>query len=61
MGVTTDADKKIRESKEKIDKAIELLLEASHKDIWGFEEYSDEYMNDVLKCVIELRIIKGKL
>lgn len=61
MGVYTSADEKRDEAKEHIEQAYKCLLNILDTDIWGSEQYNNEYIETLVKSVTKLRKINRKL
>jgi hypothetical protein len=55
MGVTTTADEKVRAARDHLEQAEKLLHEATDRDTWGFDEYSSEYQEKLIKLQMKLR------
>ena len=62
MSVETTVDKKLNEAKEFVSNACRSLVEVLDKDTWGFENLSEEQINNnIEQSLIELLKIKRKL
>lgn len=61
MSVTTTADKKITEAKEKLSEAYKALLVVLDEDTWGHGEFTEEYIDTVQKVSAEILKWKRKL
>ncbi len=61
MSVTTTADLKRNEAKQKISEAIQCLHEFLDPGIWGHSDYDEEYIDKVMKIYTELRKLRREL
>ena len=61
MSVTTTADEKIREAKDKLTEAYKALLTVLDEDTWGHGEFKEGYMDTVQEVAMEILKWKRKL
>lgn len=61
MGYQTDADRKRDEAKEHIQQAIISLHEATHPEIDGYMDWSEDYQTKLAEAKVALIQVKGKL
>lgn len=61
MGVVTTADNRRDEAKEHINEAYKCLIEMLDEDTWGYDQYTDVYIETVEEVMLELRRLKRKL
>ncbi len=61
MGVTTTADIKLSNAKDKISEAYKELLEVLDEDTWGHDEFKDGFLDTVQEVAMELLKLKRKL
>jgi len=61
MGVTTTADEKLRDAREKIEGAYKDLLEFLNEDTYGHGDYKSDFIDTVHELALELLKIKRKL
>jgi len=61
MGVVTTADEKRDKAKELIQEAYSLLSQAVDPETWGSKDFSEQYIDKLEDCLVELRKIKRKL
>lgn len=55
MGVTTTADEKLKEAKEAVQEAINNLVQiALTREVWGCQEYTQEYIKKMLDSIDRL-------
>ena len=61
MSVNTTSDDLKQKAKEHISAAIKCLIEFCDEDTYGYNDYTEEYINNVFECLGELLKIKKKL
>jgi hypothetical protein len=61
MSVTTTADEKLREAKEKLSEAYQALLIVLDENTWGHHNFKEGYIDTVYEVAIEILKLKRKL
>ena len=61
MSMTTTADEKIKEAKDKLAEAYKALLIVLDEDTWGHEELKEGYMDTVQELTMQIFKWKRKL
>lgn len=61
MGVYTNADAKKDSAAEHIKQAIQDIHDLTSPDTWGHEEYSEDFMNEMIKYEMELKLMLKKI
>ena len=61
MSVYTTADSKKDSAAEHIKQAIQDLHDFTSPNTWGHEDYKDDYINEIIKYEMELKIMLNKL
>jgi len=61
MSVRTSADEKRDEAKDHIVDAIKRLTEIVNDEIWGYDDYNEEYKDKLDESISLLRKIKRML
>lgn len=61
MSVKTTADEKLDTAKEHVDNAIGLIVDVLFGKVWGYEQYTREYKNDLMSALADLRKISEVL
>lgn len=61
MSVRTSADEKRDEAKDHIADALKCLTEIVNDEIWGYDDYNEEYKDKLDESISLLRKIKRML
>jgi hypothetical protein len=61
MSVVTTADEKIKNAKALMSEAFKELLVVLDDETWGHSNFSNEYLEEVLKVSAKLLKLKNKL
>ena len=61
MSTTTTADEKLQNAKEEINSAIKNLSEIVINQVWGYDEYREEYFDKMQSALTELLKIRKSL
>lgn len=61
MSVTTEMDRKIEKVREHLKDARTELHSALNEDIWGYSDYSSEYIQTLHEMLLKLHEIQNKI
>lgn len=59
--MTTTADEYIKRAKDAISKARKELLYAIDEEVWGYDDFSPEYIEEIMDSIKALDNIKREL